>query len=272
MLGQLANRTKAAIPLRWKQALLKLRPPAKPFVCPVCDSKLARFERLADYYLHELDRHQSIHSIFMAETANVLQYECRACHASDRDRLYALYIKQRYQPGKKLVEFAPMPALSRFINGLPLVEYRSADLQDPRADDKVDLTAIPYADASIDVFVASHILEHIPDDRKAMRELFRILRPGGWGIAMVPIQLDLEKTLEDLPIESPGDRWKYYGQNDHVRAYAKRDFVARLSETGFVVKQLGIDHFGAQTFERHGIHPRSVLYVVEKPGEAQIPR
>jgi ubiquinone/menaquinone biosynthesis C-methylase UbiE len=109
------------------------------------------------------------------------------------------------------------------------------------------------------------MIEHIEDDRQAMRELYRILKPGGWGIAMVPIQLDLEKTLEGLPISSEGERWKYYGQNDHVRMYAKQDFISRLQDAGFEVKQFGEDHFGKDVFLLHGLHPRSVLYVVEKP-------
>ncbi len=261
----LAERMKAVLPLRLKLLSQKLRPLPKRFVCPVCNCKLSRFAPLSDHYIRELDAHQHVHSIFALETMNVLQYECTRCHAPDRDRLYALYLARRCTAKTKFVEFAPAPALSRFIKAIPTVEHRSADLYDVRADDRVDLTEIPYPDASIDAFLASHILEHIPDDRKAMRELHRILKPGGWGIAMVPIQLTLDTTLEGLSIDSDASRWKYYGQHDHVRLYSKQDFVARLRDAGFVVKQLGIDFFGKNTFEKHGIHPRSVLYVVEKP-------
>lgn len=265
MLATLTERIKAVVPPRLRQLSQKLRPLPKRFLCPVCNSKLSRFAPLSDHYIRELDAHQHVHSIFALETMNVLQYECTRCRAPDRNRLYALYLARRCTAKTKFVEFAPAPALSRFIRSIRTVEHRSADLYDARADDRVDLTQIPYPDASMDAFLASHILEHIPDDRKAMRELYRILKPGGWGIAMVPIQLTLDTTLEGLPIDSDADRWKYYGQHDHVRLYSKQDFVARLGGAGFTVQQLGIDFFGKDTFEKHGIHPRSVLYVVEKP-------
>jgi SAM-dependent methyltransferase len=238
--------------------------PVKRFLCPVCDQRIPEFERLPDYWFDNLERYQYVHSIFAAETANFLHYSCPQCGAADRDRLYALYIKSRLngQPCS-FVDFAPAPALSKLIRSR-VTKYRSADLIAEGVDDKVDLTALPYAENSLEAFLCSHVLEHIEDDRKAMSELYRVLKPGGWGIAMVPIQLDLEKTLEGLDLESDAERWKYYGQNDHVRMYSKQDFIARLQSVGFEVKQFGQAHFGEDTFRFHGLHPRSVLYVVEK--------
>jgi predicted SAM-dependent methyltransferase len=121
-----------------------------------------------------------------------------------------------------------------------------------------------YGTESIDAFICSHVLEHVEDDRKALRELYRILKPGGWGICMVPILLTLKETLENPDWVTPEQRWKYYGQDDHVRAYSKEGFIERLVEANFEVELLGIDHFGAQSFDKHGIHPRSILYVVHK--------
>jgi predicted SAM-dependent methyltransferase len=164
----------------------------------------------------------------------------------------------------RFIEFAPAPALSRLLKSFPQLEYRSADLYDKGADDQVDLTNLPYSDCSFDAFLSSHMLEHIEDDGTAMRELYRILEPGGWGIVMVPIQLDLERTVEGLPLTSEGERWKYYGQDDHVRMYSKQDFIDRLCNAGFQVKQLNKNDFGDESFHIHGIHPRSVLYVVER--------
>lgn len=265
MLGELTTRLKAKLPLRLKQVLRELRPKTRPFVCPVCGHKLISFNRVSDWYLSQLDKYQHIHSIFALETANLLQYECTACGATDRERLYAMYIRSRCKGLKKFVEFAPAPAISRFIKAIPGIEYRSADLFNPSADERIDLRKIPYADNTIDAFLSSHMLEHIDDDQIAMKELYRVLKPAGWGIVMVPIQLTLESTLEGLPIDSDADRWKFYGQHDHVRMYAKQDFVERLARAGFKVQQLGVDFFGKEAFEKHGIHPRSVLYVVEKP-------
>ena len=112
------------------------------------------------------------------------------------------------------------------------------------------------------MFVCSHVLEHIPDDRKAMRELHRILKPDGFGIVMVPLVHGVDETHEDPAIDTIALRWKYFGLGDHVRQYGKRDFLARLASAGFAVDPLGIDHFGRQVFRRAGIAEDSVLYVV----------
>jgi SAM-dependent methyltransferase len=237
------------------------------FLCPVCETGLSLFSPLPPYYLRELDRNEFVHSIFQSETLNLEHYGCPKCGASDRDRLYALYFRERIKPGRKykMLDIAPAPALEDFFRKFPGLEHRSADLMMESVDDRVDVTDMNiYEDGMFDILLCSHVLEHIPEDRKAIRELYRVLCPGGWGIVMVPVMLSLEKTHEDPSITDPRLRWKYYGQDDHVRMYAKRDFVDRLEEAGFGVEQLGIDHFGAEAFALHGIHSRSVLYVVHK--------
>jgi predicted SAM-dependent methyltransferase len=132
-------------------------------------------------------------------------------------------------------------------------------------DYKIDITNIhQFPENSFDCIVCSHVLEHVKEDQKAVAELYRILKPGGWGILMVPIKLELEQTLEKPEIQSEADRWKYYGQNDHVRLYSKSGWLNRLKGAGFKVNQLGIEQFGKEAFTIHGIHPRSILYIVEK--------
>jgi ubiquinone/menaquinone biosynthesis C-methylase UbiE len=123
---------------------------------------------------------------------------------------------------------------------------------------------LPYVDNCFDMILCSHVLEHVDDDRKAMSELFRILKPSGFGIIMVPIDINLKEDFENPEYKTEAERWKYFGQNDHVRLYSKNGFATKLIQTGFKVNQLGIDYFGADVFEKNGIHPRSVLYVVEK--------
>jgi SAM-dependent methyltransferase len=242
------------------------------FACPVCGTGLARFDPLPDYYFAEWDRHQYRHSIFAEETLNVRRFSCPHCRATDRERLCALYCKQIFfsagvRPGTRerisLIDFAPTPALSQFLRECP-VTYRSADLHNPEADDVVDLTNMSvYADRSVDMFVCMHVLEHIDDDRAALTELRRILAPGGRGIVMVPVNLSLEATYENGTLQTEADRWTHFGQHDHVRLYSKRGFRERLREAGFNIHELGIDHFGEPVFDRCGIQPRSVLYVVD---------
>ena len=238
--------------------------------CPVCDTYLKYFIPISSDYLADLDKYQCVHSLFLSETFNFNLYSCPRCMADDRSRLYALYFKDfiakcDLKDKFKIIDFAPCGAFSDFLKKSEVLQYRSADLYMPNVDDKVDISDMHiYSDNSFDIFLCSHVLEHVDDDTKAMKELFRILKPGGWGIAMVPINLGLTESLEDKNIISPADRWKYYGQNDHVRFYAKHDFVKKLSAAGFQVNQFDVQHFGEEVFIKNGINLRSVLYIVQK--------
>jgi len=237
------------------------------FICPICQTGLSRFLPLSFYFLRELDKNQFVHSIFQSETLNLENYACPKCGASDRDRLYALYLKKKIEENRryKVLDFAPAQSLQNFIRSFPNIEYRSADLFMDNVDDKVNITDMKiYPDEMFDIFLCSHVLEHIPDDRKAISELHRILSSGGWGIAMVPICLSLEEIYEDSTITDEGLRWKYFGQNDHLRMYSKQGFIERLESAGFAVEQFGVDYFGEKVFSLNGIHPRSVLYIVRK--------
>jgi predicted SAM-dependent methyltransferase len=239
--------------------------------CPVCGTGLRRFKPIWKSYVRKLREHGFVHPIDALETFNVTAHTCPACGASDRERLYALYLEDRFRTLDQtrrytLVDFAASPGLARRLRARRWLAYRTADLYRPGVDDRVDIANMAaYGDASIDMFICSHILEHVPDDRRAMRELFRVLKPGGFGIVMVPLVVGVEDTHEDPSIADPAGRWKHYAQDDHLRLYGRRDLVRRLEEAGFKVLQLRIDDFGRERFRRAGIHENSTLYVVEKP-------
>lgn len=250
-------------------------PPQPAYWCPVCSQRFNSFGHLPDSYFNMLDDNGFIFSIFQFETLNCLNYLCPTCGSSDRDRLCALYLGE--MPPEKseaskgyILDFAPAKRLQKFIReSFPMFEYRSADLARSDVDDLVDISNMTaYADESFDFFVCSHILEHVEQDQTAMRELFRILRQGGKGIVMVPIMLTLQKDYEVTGMKTPEQRWKHFGQNDHVRMYSKSGFTQKLSSAGFKVNEFGVGYFGSKKFDQNGIHPRSVLYVVEKPCQA----
>jgi predicted SAM-dependent methyltransferase len=184
--------------------------------------------------------------------------------------LYALFLRKQFDrlDNKQkygLIDFAPSLALSKWIRKHPFIEYVTIDLYRGDVDINVDIMDMRnFEDNSIDMFLCSHILEHVPDDRKAMRELYRILKPGGFGILMVPIVNSLPTTHEDATKTTPEERTKFFAQGDHLRLYERRDYVKRLEGKGFLVNQYDIDFFGTETFHKHGIHENSVLYVVEK--------
>ncbi len=238
-------------------------------ICPVCGEKVRFFSPLPDFYHKQLAQYASDLRLEDAETCNYKGYTCPNCDASDRDRLCALYLKERLvvplRPDYRMLDIAPSAALSHHIRRTYPIQYRTADLYMPGVDDKVDITQmVSYPDNIFDSFLCSHVLEHIPNDQAAMSELFRILKPGGWGITMVPLSLRIRELREDPTKTTKAERWKFFGQDDHVRLYSREIFIERLRTAGFKTLMFDRNFFGEQTFARCGIAGRSVLYVVEK--------
>jgi len=238
------------------------------YYCPVCKNKLRYFNPLPDRTFDFVYQYQFIHPITCMETINPFGYSCPSCGVTDRDRLYALYLKEYLSVSTKPIHFldiAPREALTKFILSFKNVIYRSADLYNPEVDDQVDITDMKlYEDNRFDFLICSHVLEHVTEDIKAMRELHRVLKPGGKAIMMVPILLTLSQDYEDSSYTSFEDRWKHFGQGDHVRMYSKNGFTEKLSQVGFKVDQFDKNHFGADVFAKCGITERSVLYIVTK--------
>jgi SAM-dependent methyltransferase len=149
-----------------------------------------------------------------------------------------LYLRNRtdiFSDNLKVLHIAPEYSLSKILGPRPNLEYVSADLDSPLAMVKMDITNIQFEDNRFDVVLCSHVLEHIVDDQKAMRELFRVLKPGGWVLIQSPIDLTRDKTFEDFTIVSPDGREKAFGLSGHVRVYG-RDYKDKLEAVGFTVK------------------------------------
>ena len=205
-----------------------------------------------------------------AEMLNGDEYSCPHCGASDRERFYALYCKEYYFKEHnsnqiKMVHFAPEASLKNFLSKYTFEEYRTADLMMDGVDDKADLTnLVLYQDNYFDFFICSHMLEHIPDDIKAMQELYRILKPKGKGVLVVPILEGLDEVYEDPTIVSEEDRLLHFWQEDHVRMYNKEGYLSRLKDVGFKVKEYGVHNFSKKMFQEAAITNKSILYVVEK--------
>jgi SAM-dependent methyltransferase len=185
-------------------------------------------------------------------------------------RLYAIYLRAMLLSWPVnnplfLLDIAPTPPLTRFLKSFPFVRYRSADLYSALADDQVDVMDMRiYGDQSFDFVIFSHVLEHVSDDRQALREIFRVLKKGAKAIIMVPINLSRDAIDEDPTVTDEHVRWQRFGQGDHIRVYSKKGFMQRLKEAGFAVNQLDQATFGTDVFKKYGIHPRSVLYVAER--------
>jgi SAM-dependent methyltransferase len=263
--------------MRWLKAAVRKARLSKylgqTFCCPICETRLRAFKPLTPRY-EKLTREAGYYPLSRIETFNAAAYYCPSCDATDRERLYALYLERILasldpRHGYRLIEFAPGSALHTMLARSPLIDYRSADLFRHSVDDRVDISDMRnYPDGSIDILLCSHILEHVDDDRKAMREIARVLRSDGFAIVMVPLVHGVDETNEDPTIITPQARWKHFGSDDHVRQYGKRDFVARLLAAGLSVEQLSAADFGDDAFRRAGIAPDSVLYVARKSAPA----
>ena len=261
--------------LKAKRILTQISSIGAMYRCPVCGNHIKTFLPLPEFYTGNLQKNGWRFSFAENETLNYQYYLCPFCGASDRDRLCALYIQDHLKGAKtdgavKIVDFAPSPPLSLFIRELikrlgQEITYWTADLYGEGVDDKVDITDMRlYKDGQFDFVICSHVLEHVENDRKALSELYRILKPSGWGILMVPIILSIEGIDEDPTVVDTAERWRRFGQFDHVRLYSKRGFVERVREVGFLVNQYGKEFFGEELFARTGITSQSVLYVVKK--------
>ena len=162
---------------------------------------------------------------------------CPSCLSLERHRALAICANQEpLFEDKDILHFAPEPGLTGFIRQKGVRSYKTCDLFKPDVDFRIDICAIDLPDQSFDVVLCLHVLEHVPDDRKAMAELRRILRPSGMAIVMAPIEEGLDETYEDPSIVSRGDRLIHFGQETHVRYYG-RDLRDRLRDAGFSIHE-----------------------------------
>lgn len=158
----------------------------------------------------------------------------------ERHRLLWLYLKNNtdfFTAKHKVLHFAPEQAFYKRFRRMENLEYVTTDLNSPLADVKADICNLPFEDNSFDVILCNHVLEHIPDDTKAMVELYRVLKVGGMGVFQIPQDLNREKTFEDNSITDKKERAKIFGQYDHVRIYG-RDYFDKLRSVGFKVEEV----------------------------------
>lgn len=190
---------------------------------------------------------------------------CPQCRSKGRHRLVWLFLKRRTNlfdgAPKRMLHIAPERRLVERFSRIPGVAYLSADLGSPLAMVKIDLTEIQLEDNRFDVIYCSHVLEHVPNDRKAMAELYRVLRPGGWALILVPVFG--QTTFEDVSITEPEERLRHFGQEDHVRKYG-RDIADRLASVGFAVEEIYLQkELNQEDVERYALS-RSPLYYCTK--------
>ena len=161
-------------------------------------------------------------------------------YSLERHRMLWLYLKNEtdiFTKKIRLLHFAPEPAFHKIFKNCNNISYDTIDLNSPLAEIKADICNLPIENETYDYILCNHVLEHIDNDIKAMRELYRVLKKGGIGIFQIPIDVERKNTFEDPSITSPKQRNKIFGQYDHVRIYGM-DYFDRLKSVGFSVNQI----------------------------------
>lgn len=197
---------------------------------------------------------------------------CPNCLSLERTRIYWKYLSEKsnlFNSKNSVLHIAPEFKLFEKFMMHPKINYFPIDkftegYSYPKGTKNMDLTNLKYPDNTFDFVLCSHVLEHIPNDILAMQELYRVLKPSGFGILQVPIEMDRTTTYEDHSIISPKEREKAFGQFDHVRIYGK-DYIDRLKSVGFEVK---IDAYANKTSKldkfRFGFGAGELLFIVRK--------
>lgn len=155
----------------------------------------------------------------------------------ERHRLFWLYLSREtpfFSAPLKVLHFAPEQAFHKRFRKMKNLCYTTTDLNSPLADIKADICDLPFSENEFDFIICNHVLEHIPDDTRAMSELFRILKPGGTAILQIPLDKNRETTFEDESVTDPKERARIFGQYDHVRIYGM-DYFKKLASVGFKV-------------------------------------
>lgn len=247
---------KELIPSTIKTRLKLLALKGENVYCPCCKSKFITF--LPKKGLGQKIRPNAI---------------CPKCRSLERDRLMIKYLTDKtnlFKDKLKLLHVSPEMSIYYTFLHAKNIEYFPVDkfadgYNYPKETIPMDITDISYSDNFFDVIICSNVLEHIPEDMKAMSELFRVLKPDGWAIIQAPVDEAREETYEDFTITDPGMREIAFGWPDHVRWYGK-DYTKRLEKAGFnVTIDKYVDMFSENDMYKYGFMAEDYIFLCTKP-------
>lgn len=235
------------------------------YYCPFCKNSFIKF-RPGGVILPSLHDKKIIGSGYRQNNV------CPRCNSLDRDRLIYVFLAQKtniFTAPIKILHVAPEGCIRAMLTELPNITYLSGlkyhqGFYYEKKSTILDITNLTFDDESFDVIICNHVLEHISDDLKAISELYRVLKPGGWAILQVPISKILNETFEDPNVKTPEERERVYGQSDHMRIYGQ-DYPARLEKSGFIVKRQNPyrDKWPLE-LDKYAINPDEDLFIAYK--------
>ena len=185
----------------------------------------------------------------------------------ERHRLMWLFLKNKtnfFTDNLKFLHIAPEYCFIKIFKGMKNLDYLTADLISPWADVKMDVHDIPFEENTFDVVICNHVLEHVDDADKVMKEFYRVMKPGGWGIFQVPIDYNNAVTIEDRSVTDPRERERLYWQSDHLRLFG-RDYGDKLAAAGFRVTESNfINEIDPKLVERYALDKNEIVYYCQK--------
>jgi len=231
------------------------------FICPFCRTTYRKFAKIGyDSFI------QRSLKVIGAGRRNAL---CPVCGSSDRERLLYVYFNQYHNfpetTGYSILHIAPETNLSKIFLEKSNIEYICGDKFEkphsyPSYVKNIDITDIPYPDNQFDLVICNHVLEHVPDDKKGLSEIYRVLKRNGKAILQVPISKQLKETLEDTSIVDKQERILRFGQFDHFRLYGL-DYFERIKDVGFDFSEFKVDH---DRYKQFGLNPEELIFLALK--------
>lgn len=192
---------------------------------------------------------------------------CPNCLSLERHRLLWLYLKNRtdfFIAPKKVLHIAPEQSFEERFRKLKKLEYYTADMESPIADYKLDVQKMPFDDNTFDVVICNHVLEHVEDLYRAISEIIRVLKRGGYAILQVPVDFSREETFEDDSITSTKDRERVFGQYDHLRVFGL-DYPEILKKAGFVIDEKNyVDELDEETRKKYQLPEQEFMFSFKK--------
>ncbi len=192
---------------------------------------------------------------------------CPSCLSLERHRLLYRFLQEKtnfFTANLSVLHVAPEICFIKRFKNMPNLDYKTADIESPWADIRMDIMDIKLPENTFDVIFCNHVLEHVPNDLVAMKQFYRVLKPGGWAILQSPIYYHLETTYEDPTITDPKEREKHFGQDDHHRIFG-RDYADRLREAGFVVEEDdAVKKMTAEERYKYGFEEHEIIYLCKK--------
>jgi SAM-dependent methyltransferase len=232
------------------QRILTVAYAGKKVMCPICEKRFRKFLPYGRLVARE----------------NAL---CPNCLALERHRLIWLYLKEKtgfFRQQQDVLHIAPESCFIDRFETLHRDRYITADMESPWAKVRADIHSMPFGDNAFDVVLCNHVLEHVKDDVRAMREIHRVLKPGGFAILQVPfIEPVPETTYEDDSITDPVEREQVFGQDDHVRRYG-RDYAKRIESSGLKpMEEQFARELMPETVDRFKLPKDEIIYKAVKP-------